>query len=76
MPYRARALEILEQWRAAERQHNAATDPVVRAWLQVEMEAYRDRYKAVVDEARRAQMPEPPGFPDPTPDRSTLDEST
>jgi hypothetical protein len=66
MPYRTRAQQALERWRVLDRALEGlpAADPRRRS-LEDDREAARAEYEAIVDDARRAHMPEPPPFPHP-----------
>jgi hypothetical protein len=65
MPYRARAEAILARWREIER----ALEKVEAGTAEAEYLAgvaaeLRDEYQRVVEEARRADRPVPPPFPE------------
>lgn len=64
MPYRARAAEILAQWRAVEREHDAATDDDERERLQAELASLREAYQQAIADAEAAHAPSPPPFPE------------
>ena len=65
MPYRARAEAILAQWReierALEKVEGGTAEPEYLADVAAEL---RDEYQRVVEEARRADRPMPPPFPE------------
>jgi hypothetical protein len=65
MPYRTRAQEALDRWRVLDRalERLRADDPIRQA-LEREREAAHAEYEAIVEEARRVQLPELPPFPD------------
>jgi hypothetical protein len=64
MPYRTRAQEALERWRVLDRAlESVGTDDPMRPALEDSREAAHAEYAAIVEEAHRAQMPEPPAFP-------------
>ena len=63
MPYRARAREVLELWRAAERQYAAGGSIADRVTLREEMDRLRDEYQALVEAALATDMPQPLAFP-------------
>jgi hypothetical protein len=62
MPYRAKAGELLERWREAERQFDVAGEAEQRIELHTEMARLRAEYQEVFKAAHAAKMPEPPPF--------------
>ena len=61
--YRARAIELLERWRALEAQHEIATDPKSRNEIAASMAALRTEYQGLVRSAAVEGEPMPPPFP-------------
>jgi hypothetical protein len=64
VPYRTKALEILDQWRAVERLLAEAPDQNMRVELEFELERLKRDYQATVEAASDARMPLPPPFPE------------
>ena len=63
MPYRAKAGELLERWREAERQFDVAGEAEQRIALRTEMARLKAQYQEVFKAAHAAKMAEPPPFP-------------
>ena len=65
MPYQRLAIAVLDQWRAAERDLEAASPGSPEAErLQGEIHRLRDEYQRLIVEATTAHRPVPPPLPD------------
>jgi hypothetical protein len=63
MPYKKRAADILAEWRAAERRLLKARSSAERQVIRAEIDALRDAYQRVLEEAHAASAPAPPPLP-------------
>ena len=70
LPYRSIATEILADWRAAERDLEAANDVGERIRLQDEADRLRHEYQRLLREVARKGQPDLPPFQDPKADSS------
>ena len=69
MPYQVQAQAVLEEWRRVELQLEAAEPGSDEAEiLEADARQLRDQYQDLIDEAIAAHQPEPPPFPDESPE--------
>ena len=65
MPYRPRALALLERWRDIDRRlAGVPVDSSAAEELRAAALALRDEYQALIEQATREDLPIPPPFPE------------